>query len=85
MQLPMSTGAKELKNHHHQIPRKLVEALRRLPLTLQHGGPLSATYTSSEHTNYFLPSSHFFLDPRAFALPLRVKAYSFNTQRSAHT
>lgn len=79
MQCLMSTGAKEVKNHCGEIPRKLAEALGSLPLTLQHGSPLSATYTSSEHSNYFFPSNHFFLDPRAFALPLWVKADSFNT------
>lgn len=41
----MSTGAKEVKNHHNQILRKLVKVFPRLPLILQYIAPSLATYT----------------------------------------
>ena len=36
MRFLMSTGAKEVKNHHNQIHRELVEVLPRLPLNLHY-------------------------------------------------
>lgn len=45
MRFPMSTGAKEVMNHHNQILRKLAKALPRLPLILQYVASSPATYT----------------------------------------